>query len=149
MKLRNLVLVSIFALSASMARSQVFEYYYQGFEATETVNFISSSSANVVYDSLLSASGDRSIKLKHSTSEVVSLITDTLDFTQNTTLHYFALEFDHICNAETNGGGDVVVGKIFVKRPSQSVWEPLTSTNYNRSGNWSDEIAGTMSISRE
>ena len=149
MKLRNLVLVSIFALSASMARSQVFEYYYQGFEATETVNFISSSSANVVYDSLLSASGDRSIKLKHSTSEVVSLITDTLDFTQNTTLHYFALEFDHICNAETNGGGDVVVGKIFVKRPSQSVWEPLTTTNYKRSGNWSDEIAGTMSISRE
>ena len=148
MKLRNLVFVTILALAAPMARAQVFESYYQGFEVTEAVNFISSSSTQVVYDSQLMASGNRSIKLMQSTTEVVSLITDTLDFTQNTTLHYFALEFDHICNADLNAGS-VVVGKIYVKRPSQTNWEALNASNYNRTRGGSDEFQNTLSFSRE
>ena len=36
MKLRYFVIGLIFALAAPMAKAQVFEMYYQGFETTET-----------------------------------------------------------------------------------------------------------------
>ncbi len=150
MKLRNLVFVSIFALAAPVLRAQVFESYYQGFEVTETVNFITSSSTQVVYDSQLSASGSRSIKLVQSTTEVVTLITDTLDFTQNTTLHYFALEFDHINNVAINAGGGVAIGKIWVRRPGHSDWEAVNASNYNRTRpGTSEEYANTLSFNKE
>ena len=153
MKLRTLVFASIFVLAAPVARAQIFESYYQGFETTEAVNFITSSSTQVVYDSQLAASGNRSIKLCQSATEVVTLITDTLDFTQNTTLHYFALEFDHINNVATNmgvSGGGVVIGKIYVRRPGFTDWEPVNLSNYNRTRpGTSEEFANTLSFSIE
>ena len=150
MKLRNLVFVSIFALAAPVASAQVFESYYQGFETTETVNFIAAPSSNVVYDTQIVASGHRSIKLVQSTTQAVTLITDTLDFTQNTTLHYFALEMDHICNVAATNGGGAVGGKIYIRRPlSQTDWEPLGSANYNRARGGSEEYFNTLSFNKE
>ena len=149
MKLRNLLVLSIFAMTVSVARAQVYEYYYQGFESTEPVNYESNPSSNVVFESQLAASGARSLKLVQSTTTNVSYVTDTLDFTQNLSLHYFALEFDHICNATINGAGDPVVGKIYVKRPSQTDWEPLGLATYNRTRGGSIEFSTTLSFSRE
>lgn len=152
MKLRNLVLASIFALSAtSVAKAQIYEYYYQGFETTEAVNYIGTPSANVVYDQQLHASGDRSIKLVQAKNDTVTFITDTLDFTQNSTLHYFSLEFDHICNVPANSGfaGPAKIGRIYVRRPGYTDWEQLNSANYNMVNGGSDEFSGTLAFNVE
>ena len=151
MKLRNLVLVSVFVLATQLTvHAQIFESYYQGFETTETVNFTVSSTTNVVYDSVLHAGGSRSIKLVQSSTDIITLITDTLDFTQNTALHYFALEFDHICNVAINGGGNPTVAKIYVRRPTmESTWTSLSSAEYNRARGGCDEFAGTSTFNKE
>lgn len=149
MKLRYFVIGLIFALAAPMAKAQVFEMYYQGFETTETVHFSASSPDAVTYDSQLHASGDRSLKLLQSTSDVIYIVSDTIDFTQNATLHYIALEFDHITNTPPNGTSPVC--KIYAKKTVDADWTPLNSQHYNTANNngGSMEFISTAMFCRE
>ena len=104
MKLRYFVTGLLLTVAGLTAKSQVFEMYYQGFETTEQVRFSVNPQTGYTYDSNIKKSGDNSLKLIQSSASDVVLISDTLDFTQNTTLRYIALEFDHICTAYKNGG---------------------------------------------
>ena len=133
MKLRYFVMGLIFALAGSVANAQVFEMFYQGFETTEQVRFTLSPSSNMVYDSTLKTSGERSLKLLQSTTVNDTLISDTIDFTTNTTLQYIALEFDHMCNLAVNSGDDIKVGKVFYKLAGQSDWRNMRTVNYKGS----------------
>ena len=101
MKFRTLIIGAIFAFSALISHAQVFEMYSAGFEQGQPVHFSVSPTSGAVYDNSIKSSGNRSLKLVQSTSEDIVLISDTIDFTQNTTLRYIAMEFDHICTAPT------------------------------------------------
>lgn len=150
MKLRYLLTGLIFALTAPVASGQVFEMLYEGFETTEPLNFtVMSSSSTVMYDTVVKASGNRSLKLKQSTTDTVIIVSDTIDFTQNQSLAYVTLEFDHICNAYLSGGtGDVVMGKIYVKKAYQpdNLYKALSRTQYKGT---SEEFKNTGSFNRE
>lgn len=141
MKLRYLLTGLVMTLCAFSAKAQVYEMFYQGFETTESVNFTVTPSSGVVYDNNVKASGDRSIKLVQSVTEDVVLVSDVIDFTQNTTLRYIALEFDHICNTYANNvSGESC--KIYYKLADQdeNQWQLVTGTMQNHSVDWAYEF---------
>ncbi len=142
MKFRTLIIGAIFAFSALISHAQVFEMYSAGFEQGQPVHFSVSPTSGAVYDNSIKSSGNRSLKLVQSTSEDIVLISDTIDFTQNTTLRYIAMEFDHICTAPTTTS--INIGMIYVKRPAQSdnEWTQLNGTqHYNRTNGGSSSFA--------
>ena len=137
MKYRYLVTGLLMILASVGAKSQVLPMYYQGFETTEAVNYSVTPQEGVTMDNTLYASGNTSIKLIQSSSSSVTMITDTIDFTWNTTLRYITLEFDHICTARPNSG--TPTAKIYAKRAYQTdnQWQELTAQYYNTSGSHS------------
>lgn len=126
-----------------VARGQVYQMYYQGFETSETENYTVTPSANATISTSLHMGGDRSLQLLQSTSTDIVYLTDTIDFTQNTSLRYIALEFDHISNLATATGNNDLC-KIFVKRANQddNSWvQLLGSEHYDKTETYSSSFS--------
>ena len=127
----------VFAFAAAGLQAQVYEMHYQGFESGEAVTYQVTSSS-FQYDSSLVKSGSRSLRLVQSATEDIELVTDVMDFSQIAGLRYVALEFDHICNVNTNIGANAAkIGELYVKRASQSDAEYVQLTgseHYNKDG---------------
>lgn len=148
MKLRLFLPSVIFLFCGLVTRAQVTEMLYQDFEAGETALFSVSPTGGWGYSTTLYSLGSRSIYLQQSSSETVTLQLNELDFTQNTSLRYISLEFDHICDVAANGA--VPVCQIFYKRSNEpeSAWHTLTSLNYDRTDGGSSDFGYRASFSR-
>lgn len=134
MKTKYLLLGAIFAVFGITARGQISEMYTQGFESGEAATYSGSPTSGVRYSTSIRSTGARSLKLVQNTTQDVEVILDTIDFTQNTTLRYIALRFDHICRVEPNSSYDVAMGMIYYKRANQTNWTAISSQEYNISG---------------
>lgn len=147
MKLRYFLTGLVLALAGFTARAQVFEMYYQGFETTEQVGFTANPANGVTYDNNVKKTGDYSLKIIQSTTSDVEVITDTIDFTQNLTLRYIALEYDHICNVTASGNSVCV---MYYKRANQSdnQWVKVPGTAQNQSVDYSGEFGNIGSFDR-
>lgn len=136
MKLRFFLTGVIFVFSGLVSRGQMIEMLYQGFENGEASHVTATPAANMSYSTAFhSTNGSRSLELTQATDEV-TLYLDTLDFTNDLTLRYIRLEFDHICQVPTNpptasGTSDNLMGRIYYKRPNQSNWTMVGSSYYN------------------
>lgn len=152
MKTRFFILGAIFAILGFGAKAQVVEMYNQGFEETESVNYTVTPSTGYEYSTDFYVGGSRSIRLLQSRASDVYYVTDTIDLTNTTDLVYLSLEFDHMCNIETNSGDDVEIGLIAVKlaRWSDADYRVLTGTEYDRDREgYSTEFRNTSTFSRE
>ena len=151
MKFRTLLIGAIFVCGSLISRAQVFEMYNHGFETSETPGVRIVPTTGASYDNTLAASGSRSIKLTQLSDSDVEMITDTIDFSQNTTLRYIAIEFDHINNISVPAG-QTIIGQIYVKRASQGddQWTQVTGLNHYdiSEGNYSAEFRRTSSFHR-
>lgn len=130
MKKRLLLLGLISLIMAFSANGQIVTKYQQGFESTgETSSYtIVQGSASVVTS--LSSSGDRALKLQHSSQEVIVML-DTIDFTDNGQFQFFYLEFMHICDVDPFTAAAVNdVAKVEVRRVGSPDWVPLNGTDY-------------------
>ncbi len=135
MKLRLFLTGAIFVFSGFVSRGQIVEALYQGFENGETSRVSASPTSGMSYSTSLHASGSRSLELSQSTTEDVTLYLDTLDFTNDLSIRYITLTFDHICrvpmNVNADGSQQYQVTYIYFKRPNQENWTRATSTHYN------------------
>ena len=118
MKLRLFFTGVIFVFSGLVARGQVQEILYQGFETGETSRVWADPASNMSYSTTYYSTGSRSLEVSQSTQDV-TLFLDTLDFTNDLTLRYIRLEFDHICQIPLNQGENLM-GKIYYKRANQT-----------------------------
>lgn len=135
MKTRLFILGAIFTFLGFGAKAQVNVMYNQGFEDGETVTYNVNPSTGYEYSTDLYVGGARSIRLLQSKTIDVMFVTDTIDFSQTgVLLNYVSLEFDHICNFQTNGGNDVQIGKVYVKLAHQAdnAYRELGGTEYNQ-----------------
>ncbi len=150
MKTKSLLLGAIFVILGLCARGQVYEMYYQGFETSETTNYTVTPSSNSVLSTTYQVSGDMSLQLTQSSTDNVVFMTSPIDFTQNTSLRYIALEFDHICNLVTEEGHADVLCRVFVKRANQDdySWVQLLGTeHYDKTETYSTSFAALSSFS--
>lgn len=150
MKLRLLLPSVIFLFCGLVSRAQVSEMYYQGFETDETPLFTVTPTSASTYSTTYQMSGSRSLELQQSNTDDVTLLLSPVDFSQNTTLHYIAFQFDHICTVPTNPGGDVAMCRIYYKleRDPETAWQQLTSQHYNRSNGGSSSFVQLGSFSQ-
>lgn len=128
MKKRSLLLGLIFLISALTVHGQIVTKYQQGFEATgESCGYtVTQGSANVVTN--VASSGERALKMNYSTSGMVEITLDTIDFTDNGQFMFFYLEFMHICDVDPLTAADAAeVATIEVRRAEDpnSQWSPL------------------------
>lgn len=133
MRTKYLFLGVIFSFLGLVSQAQVFLMYGQGFETGEQVNYTVTNNS-YEFSTSLHAGGLQSLRLKQTTTTDVSMVLDTLDFTQNATLRNVALEFDHICNIAANMGYGAQICQIFVKRANQSDDQAiqLSGAHYNK-----------------
>lgn len=153
MKTRLFVLGAILSFMGFGAKAQVNIMYDQGFEVSDPVNYTVTPSTGFEYSTDLYVSGERSIKLVQAKNDDIVYVTDTIDFTTySSAVRFVSLEFDHICNVETNSGSDVQIGKIYVKLAQQSdaAYRELAGTEYNqdREG-YSTEFRNTGTFNKE
>lgn len=133
MKLRFFLTGVIFVFSGLVARGQVTEALYQGFETGEVSRVNGVPPSSITYSTAIhAANGSRALQFTQSTTEDVELILDTLDFTNDLTLRYISLEFDHICYVQPNSSTDLNMGTIWFKRANQTDWTRASATYYNR-----------------
>ena len=133
MKLRFFLTGVIFVFSGLVARGQVTEALYQGFETGEVSRVNGVPPSSITYSTAIhAANGSRALQFTQSTTEDVELILDTLDFTNDLTLRYITLEFDHICYVQRNSSTDLNMGTIWFKRANQTDWTRASATYYNR-----------------
>ena len=132
MKLRFILPSVIFLFFGLAGRAQVTEMLYQGFEVGETEMFTSTPAGSTSYSTSLHVSGNRSLELNQSSSGDVTLLLNVLDFTQNTSLRYISLEFDHICDVPDQGS--LAVCRIYYKRENEpeANWHQMTQQHYDR-----------------
>lgn len=133
MKARSLFIGVILVLCSFAASGQVYEMYYQGFEAGEAARYTVTSNSFVV-DNSFHVSGLNSIKLVQSRTENVEFISDTVDLSGNSTLRYISLEFDHICNLAQSTTGGTAPARIYVKRANQSDFDYVQLAGNDYSG---------------
>ena len=120
MKLRFLLTGVFFVFSGLVARGQVQEILYQGFESGEVSRVTTNPSTSMSYSTAYHSAGSRSLEVTQSTEDV-TIFLDTLDFTNDLTLRYITLEFDHICQIPINPE-DRLMGKLYWKRANQDDW---------------------------
>ena len=144
MKLRFILPSVIFLFCGLVARAQVSEMYYQGFEVGEQVTYSGAGTVTTQYFS----SGVRAIEIQQTHQSDVTFALAEIDFTQNTSLRYIMLEFDHICKVNTNSGENQV-GRIYYKRAneSESNWHQMTQQHYNMTSGGSTNFRNTASFS--
>ena len=142
--------VILMALSLS-THAQIQEMLYQGFEPGETVRYTTAVATDAVPSEVIYMGGTRSLQLRQNSSSDVELFLDTLDFTQDISLTYIALQFDHICHVPINSSGNIGMGTIYYKLADQSddQWSQLGRNEYDRSGEYSTEFYGTDVFSAE
>ncbi len=147
MKLRFFFASLIFLFSGLVARGQVQEMYYQGFETGETQAFTMQGGTEG-YSTTYYMGGSRSMYITQSSTGDVTLLLSELDFTQNTSLRYISLEFDQICDVASNGTNPVC--RIFYKRANEpeSQWHSLTSQYYDMTDGGSSNFGQLSSFAR-
>lgn len=145
MKRKTLLFGAIFTILGFVARAQVYEMYYQGFESDEAANYTVTPAANAGFSTDLVVSGSQALKLTQLQTGSVEVITDTIDFSQNTSLTYVALEFDHILNVQYP---QAALGYVYVKRVGQSDWTQLTVQYYDQTGSYSTQFSGVGNFNR-
>ena len=145
MRTKYLFLGAIFSFLGLVSQAQVYEMYSQGYETNDPVNYTITNNGSEFATNLY-VGGQRSLRLKQNTTNDVVMLLDTLDFTQNSTLRYVTLEFDHINNIATNLGS-TLMGLIYVKRANQSddQYTQLTGQHY-RTEEGSDQFPPTASF---
>lgn len=127
--------------SGLVSQGQVTEVLYQGFESGETSHVTATPPSSLSYSTTIySSNGTRSLQLSQSTEEV-TLMLDTLDFTSDLTIRYITLEFDHICKIPTNSGSDALMARIYFKRKGQMDWTLCGQSYYNRTETGSSQFA--------
>ena len=153
MKTRLFILGTIFTILGFGLKAQVNVVYDHGFEATETAGCTVTPSTNYEYSTVYYKGGERSIRLLQSKTSDVYFVTDTIDLTSFTgSRYYMTLEFDHMCNIETNSGSDIQIGLLDVKLANQDdeSYRPLTGIDYDKDRDeWSTEFNSTSTFSRE
>lgn len=148
MKKRFLLIGLIFALATFTSRAQIYEMFSQNFETGSPVNYTLSSTSAAQVQTAVVSGGSRALKMVHSQSGEVSIDLDEIDFSQNSTLNYFTLEFMHMCYVnplKCVSSSDVC--QIYVKRPDQATWTQLSSTHYNMTEGGSVEFQSMASFS--
>ena len=143
MKLRFLLTSVIFLFGSLVSRAQISEMLYQGFEAGETPAYTGAYTTTNQYH----ASGSQALMMTQTSTADVEIVTDVIDFSTNTSLRYISLEFDHICKVPTNPGGDAYMCRIYYKRPSQSNWTQMVSSNYNMTNGGSSNFYSLSAFS--
>ena len=148
MKLRLFLPSVIFLFCGLISRAQVSEMIYQGFEEGETVLFSVTPTTAANYSTTYQMSGSRSLELQQNSTEDVTLLISEIDFTQNTSLHYISLQFDHICKVPANQG-DPYMCRLYYKRVDESdnSWHQLTSVHYNMTDGGSQSFNNLGSFS--
>ena len=152
MKKVSLFLGLIFLILSFPGRGQIVTKYQQGFEATGENQSYTVVQGTATPVTSVASSGNRSLKLSHTTSTDVIVMLDTIDFTDNGSLQYFYLEFMHVC--------DVVpstcdlpsnVAYIEIRLVGESTWTRLDGNNFydNSWGGGSGDFTQTSSFSRE
>lgn len=135
MKKRFLLFGLIFALTAFTSRAQIYEMFSQDFETGSTVNYTtqcSTSSAAGAPQTTIYSGGSRAMKMLNVQSAVNYLYLDTIDFSQNASLRYYTLEFQHIAFIDPMALVSRTEGCIIeAKRPDDPAWTQLSSTHYN------------------
>ncbi|MBR1784911.1 MAG: hypothetical protein IJ760_05680 [Bacteroidales bacterium] len=136
MKSRTLLLGAIFMLWSLVGRAQIVQMLSQSFESGEATNFTVSPDAGEQYSTTLYTSGARSIHLVQQSDSDVEMVLDTLDFTENTSLRYIALRFDHMAILEKNKSGDYTIATIKYKLAHQTdaQWKTMGATEYDMTG---------------
>ena len=149
MKKRLLLLSVIFVILCLPARAQVYEMLYQGFETDETANYTLTPANGAVHSTVIYNSGERSIQLRQQAGGNVEFVLDTLDFTQNSSLRYISLRFDHICHVPINSSTDYFMGMIYYKlaKESDNDLRPLSRQEYNQTGSYSNNFVSTGAFS--
>lgn len=135
MKKRFLLFGLIFALSVVTSRAQIYEMFSQDFENGTSVNYTTSCSTGSMAgapQASIYSGGSRAMKMLNVQSAVNYLTLDTIDFSQNASLRYYTLEFQHIAFVQPLSLVARTEGCIIeVKRPGESAWTQLSSTHYN------------------
>lgn len=139
MRTKFLLLGAIFAMMSLTAGAQISEMFYQGFESGEAVNYTVSSSSNLATSTTYVSTGSKAVKLVQSDDGAVELQLDVIDFTQDLSLRYVSLYFDHICPIKVKGGvADIATLQFKRENQSESQWQSMSSQEYNKSGSYSD-----------
>ena len=134
MKKRFFLVGLIFALSTLVSHAQIYEMYSQDFETGTPVTYTPKDAAQTPVQTTIVSGGSRAIKLIHTQGTDEWFELDTLDFTSNTTLRYFTLEFMHIAfinPGQVPSPERGSIANVEVKRPNQTTWIPLNSSHYN------------------
>ncbi len=141
MKKRFFLIGLIFALSTVVSQAQIIQMYNQDFETGTPQSYVTSGNASV--QSTYVSGGSKAMKLHHIQGQAEWIELDTIDFSGNASLHYYALEFMHIAYitpgmVHWSRRGDVAT--VQVKRPDQASWTTLSSTQYNMNEQGSPEF---------
>lgn len=130
MKLRFILPSVIFLFSGLVARGQVSTPLFQGFETSDVEHFTVTPSSSKTYSTTFFNAGSRSLELRQSTSEEVTLLLDTLDFSNTTSRLYISLDFDHICDVAAQSGNTQVC-RLYYKLCSETQWHQVSSGFYD------------------
>ena len=146
MKRQTLLFFVAFLMVGLVSQGQIYEMYHQGFEQGEAQTY-SISSGTAAPQTALASGGSRALKMQHGDANV-TLVLDTIDFTNYSTLNNFTLEFMHICDvAPSTCASASLVAVIRVKRPGVTAWTTMSQTYYNRAEGGSDDFNYTSSFS--
>lgn len=136
-----------------VAQGQIVVKYQQGFESTgETCSYTTSGSA--APQTSFASSGNRALKLSHTQNNQSIVVLDTIDFTDNSSLQYYVLEFMHGCDVDptTLGAGNQGYCAIIeAKRIDQTGFTQLTgNSHYDMTwGGGSSSFASLSSFSSQ
>ncbi len=147
MKLRFLLPSVIFLFSAFVARGQVSERLYQGFETGETAKFAVTPSSSSSYSTTYFATGSRSLEFKQITNDTAFLVFDTLNLTNTSSRVYVSVDFDHICDVAARIGSAWVC-RLLYKRYNEQNWTHLTTLYYDRTEGGTSNFNASASFHR-
>lgn len=145
---KRLTLFGLFvALAAFSAHAQIYQFFSQNFETGTAQNYTTTGNATV--QTQIVSGGSRSLKMTHTQNAPVTVVLDTIDLTQNATLNYFTLEFQHIAFVDPLRCSDRTTNcYVEVWRPGQSTWTRLGNTQYNQADGGSSMFADLSSFNK-
>lgn len=150
MNIKRSFLLVVMLLAASFGtKAQIMLKYSQGFEDNGETYGYTVTSGTVATQGTFVSGGSKALKLSH-TSTTAQFVTDEIDFTDNGAYQYFTLEFSHACDVDplTTQAPDYIC-IIEAKRPDQTNWITLGTSNYDRTGGiGSDDFASINSFSK-
>ena len=154
MKKVSLLLGLIFLISAFTSQGQIVTKYQQGFEATGETSSYTVVQGSAVPVTTVASSGQRSLKLPHTTNSEVIVMLDTLDFTDNGSFQYFYLDFMQICDivpTQQTVQSVTEVATIEIRLIDQTDWQVFDGNNFydNTWGGGCTDFVSTSSFSAE